>query len=270
LANLLGLLGGVKRFIGQEPNHYLIPVSRHGLASSYHFEMTIPDDCYVRSQGFVLEQDRSRSQKRQRENILKLASRTGGHIQGEDEAGAAFAHLYAYRLPSQVGNQVYASVALEERPPGTTAVVLWLAAFATMAAAVLYTVWPQVNQVDLRGIDIAALFAALPGVAAAWFSRAFQHEGRFRVPLVSRFGLAATGVSAALLVVIVLLRRGVCGGVGPNSTCSPFVDAISSRSVLLGLLAFLAALTVCLLSIRVAMHVRYRRCQGRVFAKYSR
>jgi hypothetical protein len=273
-ANALGLLSFVKRFIGQEPSHYLIPISRHGLASSYHFEMQVPEDCYIKHQCFVLEQDKKRSLKDQLANFRNYANKVGAIVEGDDEAGGTFAHLYAYNLSSEVRNQVFASIQIEERPPGTTSVVFWLALFATLASLLLYGLWPEVTQVDLQGIDLAALVVALPGLASIWFARAFQTEGRFRVPVVSRFGITAIGLSAAYLVLDVVLRRGLCSGHQANGSrgpsCSGFVNDISSRGVLLAVFLGLLTLTALLLVTRIAMHRRYRKRQGKVLAKYGR
>lgn len=201
------------------------------------------------------------------------AAKYGASIAGDDEPGASFTHLYAHRLPSVVRKQVYASVRVAERPPGTTAVVLWLSVLAALSAAVLTRLWTALAEMDLQGIDAAALFVALPGLAAAWFARVFQHEGRYRVPFASRAGLAVTGLSTAYLVIAVLLRRSICSPKSDNKFaefCTTGFKQVSSASSLIAVTGLLAATAILLAVMRVFMHVRYQRCQHKIISRYGR
>lgn len=273
LNNLFGLVSVVKKFVGQEPSYLLIPVSRHGLTDSYHFEIQVPEDSYITHQSFALESDKGKSLKKQKENFRNYAAKEGSAVEGDDEAGGSFAHLYAHKLPSRVGEQVFASIHVRERPPGTTAIVLWLSVFSAISAAILHLLWPSITRVDLRGIDLAAIFAALPGLAAAWFSRIFQNEGRYRVPMVSRAGLMLSGIGTVYLIVAVLLQRGLCG-VGDEQSgrppCPRWAEAVSSQNGLLIAMCLLSALALVLFVARVQMHVKYRNCQKVAVGKYGR
>ncbi|SDP90173.1 hypothetical protein SAMN05421507_119122 [Lentzea jiangxiensis] len=274
ISNFFGLLSWVKQFIGQEPSRHVVPISFHGLTRGYHFELEVPQDCYVTSQHFMLEGDRNRRRVRQRASFDAHAKSYGASIAGEDESGGSFSHLYAHNLPSVVRKQVYASVHVAERPPGTTAIVLWLSVFAALSAVMLTRLWNALAATDLQGIDIAALFVALPGLAAAWFARVFQHEGRYRVPFVSRAGLAITGLATAYLVVAVLLRRSVCA---PNKStgafgefCTTGFQQVSSAPLLAVVTWVLLSTTLLLTAMRVGMHMRYRLHQSKIVGRYGR
>jgi hypothetical protein len=130
----------------------------------------------------------------------------GACVSGMDEAGGPVAHLYARDLPATADNKLYAYARVRERPPGSTALVMWLTALTAGFLWFYYLIWDWLVSSDTKGIDLASLSVALPGVASIWFSRAFREDVRTRVPLVSRFGLlfavAALVTSAVMWLVV--------------------------------------------------------------------
>lgn len=271
---ILAALGKLRRFLGQTPSVLAIPISRSGLAQSYHFEMDIPHDCYVRRQAFVLETNLGDRPKLQDKAMEAYCSKHGSCIAGSDEAGGSFAHMYAYDLPPEVKNQMYAHVSFSERPPGATAVVLWMLLFATFASGIYYGLWDQVTASDSRGVDVGALFVALPALAVVWFASSFREETRRRVPLISRVGIGVIALATIYSLFSILVNRSICVGKTADGSILPPCPAavenlVTSRGMLITFVVLLAASVVMILYCTIR-HVTYRRHQRRILGKYGR
>ncbi|CAL9664889.1 hypothetical protein SUDANB95_07153 [Actinosynnema sp. ALI-1.44] len=179
----------VRRFSGQEPFRLRVPVGAHSLCRSYHFTLAAPPATYFAEQRFVLERTLSRSTEDQQWFFKNHCHAVGATVSGANEAGGPVAHLYATDLKPIVGDQLYAYGRVQERPPGTTALVMWLVLLAMGFMWLFHALWPWMIANETKGIDVAAFFIALPGLASIWFSRVFREDVRGRVPLISRLGL---------------------------------------------------------------------------------
>ncbi|GLY36262.1 hypothetical protein Amsp01_022860 [Amycolatopsis sp. NBRC 101858] len=259
---------GARRAVGQEPYEFRIPLSMHSLCTSYHFTQTAPAGTFFLEQRFAYEQTLTMPKTHQRGTFEESLRKSEAITQGENEAGGPVAHLYARNLPSKVGDQVYAYTLLRERPPGTTALVMWLTLFASIFFWFFWRIWDGLVFDDTKGIDVAALFVALPGLASIWFSRAFKDDIRPRIPLVSRIGLLAVGMSAFYALLGVVVRRGVCS---PGSVvCTPELMAVFSRDALLGVALLLSVLTVWLFARKWRFQKSYQVLQKNIIDPYSR
>lgn len=211
-------LGRARSFVGQDPMTRTIPAVRVGHARSYHFETTVPPDCYVRGQSFVLSDEPldgagGRTEKGDRTEAVDWKGHVAEHgatTVGVDTAGQPFVHLYARDLPQHATRPIQARITFAERPPGTTAVVLWMLLFATSASGAYWFLWEQVTRAESRGVDLAALFVALPALALIWFARALRDDVRPRLPLVSRLGMVCTGLGSVYALASVLVYRSIC------------------------------------------------------------
>ncbi|TVT20710.1 hypothetical protein LWP59_33880 [Amycolatopsis acidiphila] len=262
------LIAKLSRLIGQSPFLIRVPVSRHALTDSYHFELTTAEDVYISWQSFVLEEDikQGKNLQEQADAFAALARRDGGSTEGSDEVGGSLSHLYVHKLPAVPHNQVYASIQLKERPPGTTSVAAVLGVFAAAAVWLFYVLWGQMVRSETQGIDIGAIFIALPGLGAVWFSRAFQYSDRSRVPIPARVALGAVGLGASYSLFHVLVRRGICS----KGDCPRWIEDLCSRPFLLCVAIALSLAALIALVTRILIHLDYRRCQRIVNNKYGR
>jgi hypothetical protein len=177
----------VRRAAGQEPYEFRIPLALHSVCTSYHFTQTAPPGTFFLEQRFAHERTLTMPKDQQIDNFDEAVRKLGNvDVQGKNEAGGPVAHLYVRNLPATVGDQIYAYTLLRERPPGTTALVMWLTLFASIFFWFYWLIWDRIVIDDTKGIDVAALFVALPGLASIWFSRAFKDDIRPRIPLASR------------------------------------------------------------------------------------
>jgi hypothetical protein len=270
----LKAIGKLRRFVGQYPSNITVPISRAGQSESYHFQTTVPAECYVVRQGIVLESNLGDNSKIQESAIRAYSSSEGARLAGADEAGGSFAHLYTWKLPVKVRNQVFARVSFAERPPGTAALVLWMLLFAVFASGLYWLLWEQVTKSDSRGVDIAALFIGLPALAVVWFARAFREEVRPRVSLVSRLGIVVTALTTMYALLSIFINRSICVGVDvdnrPLPPCPPALTSFASRDGLLIAGGLLVAAALLVGAYRIWSHVRYRQQQRRILGRYRR
>ncbi|RSM45506.1 hypothetical protein DMA12_13670 [Amycolatopsis balhimycina DSM 5908] len=259
----------VRRAVGQEPYEFRIPLAMHSVCTSYHFTQTAPPGTFFLEQRFAHERTLTMPKDQQIDTFdAAIRKLDNVHVQGKNEAGGPVAHLYVRNLPSTVGDQIYAYTLLRERPPGTTALVMWLTLFASIFFWFYWLIWDRLVIDDTKGIDVAALFVALPGLASIWFSRAFKDDIRPRIPLVSRIGLLAVGMSAFYSLLGVVVQRGVCNPAA--APCSPILTSIFSHQVLLVIAGLLTALTVWLIGRRFRFQKSYRVLQKNIIERYSR
>jgi hypothetical protein len=258
-----------RRVSGQEPYRFAVPVSMSALCQSYHFQMSAPPAMYFASQRFTLESNLHQSRDEQNKALLEHCEGNGAYVSGEDEAGGPVAHLYARDLPATADNSLYAYTQVRERPPGTTALVMWLALLTAGFLWFYYCVWQWLVSSDTQGIDLASMSVALPGVASLWFSHAFREDVRTRVPLVSRLGLLLVGVATLYSLLTILVRRVICTATGTNSTTCPApLDDIFSRPGLVGVAGLMTVITVWLLVRRISFHREYQRLQANAITRY--
>lgn len=258
-----------RRAVGQEPYEFRIPLAMHSLCTSYHFTQTAPPGTFFLEQRFAHESALTIPKNHQIDSFKETIRKCDqAKVQGKNEAGGPVAHLYARNLPSTVGDQIYAYTLLRERPPGTTALVMWLTLFASIFFWFYWYIWDGLVFDDTKGIDVAALFVALPGLASIWFSRAFKDDIRPRIPLVSRIGLLSVGMSAFYALLGVVVRRGVCNAASP--ACTPIMTWVFSREVLLAAAVLLTVLTVWLFVRKRRFQTSYRQLQKNIIERYSR
>jgi hypothetical protein len=271
---LHAVVGKVRRFLGQNPSSYLVPISRHGGSHSYHFEASAPKDLYVQRQVFITEELVGKSVEEQDNLLTKKYSECGAEISGMDEIGGPLVHLYANKLPTEVRNQMFALVRFGERPPGTIAAVLWMLIFSTLATGIYYTLWEQIIRSESQDIDFSSLFLALPALTVVWFSRAFNDETRYRVSLLSRAFVGIVAFATLYALFTILTRRGICSGQAtdhqPLSPCPTWIENITSQSALLVVFILLVVATVSAIVYRIVSHVRYQNYQRTIFNKYGR
>lgn len=271
---LLAAAGKIRRFLGQNPSSSLVPISRHGVSDDYHFEASAPKDCYVRRQTFITEQFVGKSAKEQDRLLADKYDKSGAKIEGMDEVGGPFVHLYANKLPVEVQYQTFALVRFGERPPGTIAAVLLMLIFSTFATGVYYILWEQVVRSDSQGIDLAALSVALPALTMVWFSRAFNDETRYRIPLLGRAFVGTVALVTMYALFTILARRGICSGKATDGKhiepCPTWIESATSREALLAVFVLLVVATVSAIVYRVVSHVEYQKQQRAIFGKYGR
>lgn len=265
----------LRRFSGQEPFRLRVPVGAHSLCRSYHFTMAAPHATYFAEQRFVFESKLSGTTTEQRHHFNAHCTTVGATVSGANEAGGPVAHLYATDLTSIIGDQLYAYGRVQERPPGTTALVMWLSLLAGGFMWLYYLLWPWMVQNDTRGIDVAAFFIALPGLASIWFSRVFREDVRARVPLISRLGLILVGVAAFYSLLAIMIQRGTCSvSVEPGATglgaCPGSLMAVFSQEGLLITAVLLTIMSVWLIERRFRFHQTYQRLQTGVIDQYMR
>ncbi|WP_125779903.1 hypothetical protein [Amycolatopsis sp. WAC 01375] len=260
----------VRRAVGQEPYEFRIPLAMHSVCASYHFTQTAPPGTFFLEQRFAQERTLTMPKSQQIDNFDEtLRKFDNAGLQGKNEAGGPVAHLYVRNLPSTVGDQIYAYTLLRERPPGTTALVMWLTLFASIFFWFYWLIWDRLVADDTKGIDVAALFVALPGLASIWFARAFKDDIRPRIPLVSRIGLLAVGMSAFYALLGVVVQRGVCNAELTNP-CPSVLTSTFSHDVLFGVATSLTAITLWLIGRRFRFQKSYRQLQKKIIERYSR
>jgi hypothetical protein len=260
-------LDRVRRIVGQEPYEFAVPLSMNSLCRSYHFHMPAPAATYFTAQRFILEKNLYHSETEQARSFRKYYRVNGAYVGGKDEAGGPVAHLYARELPATVGDQLYAYTRVRERPPGTTALVMWLCLLAAGFLWFYYMTWQRLMVSDTHGIDVAALFVALPGIASIWFSRAFRDDVRPRVPLVSRLGLVLVGFSGFYSLLAILVRRGICQ---EANACPGLLTTVFSQLLLLIFACALTGMSGWLIVRRISFHRDYQKLQNNVIDRYLR
>lgn len=264
------VLDGVRRIAGQEPYQFAVPLWMSAMCNSFHFQMTAPSGTYFTSQRFVLEKDLHQSEHGQVEAFKSACDDKNAYVAGMDEAGGPVAHLYARRLPGIVGNQLYAYTQVRERPPGTTAMVMWLCLGASAFLWFYWWIWQWFNDNnDSGGLDIASLFLVLPvGVVSIWFAQAFREDVKPRIPLVSRLGLVVAGAAAFYALLSVVVRRGACASA--KTACPAALTVGFSRPVLFTFATVLTALTAWLAVRRFKFQNEYQQLQNTVTKRYVR
>ncbi|RSM84062.1 hypothetical protein DL991_00795 [Amycolatopsis sp. WAC 01375] len=146
---------------------------------------------------------------------------------------------------------------------------MWLTLFASIFFWFYWLIWDRLVADDTKGIDVAALFVALPGLASIWFARAFKDDIRPRIPLVSRIGLLAVGMSAFYALLGVVVQRGVCNAELTNP-CPSVLTSTFSHDVLFGVATSLTAITLWLIGRRFRFQKSYRQLQKKIIERYSR
>jgi hypothetical protein len=258
-----------RRVTGQEPYRFAIPVWMSALCQSYHFQMSAPPAMYFASQRFTLESNLHQSRDEQHVALQEHCEGNGAYVSGEDEAGGPVAHLYARDLPATADNRLYAYMQVRERPPGTTALVMWLALLTAGFLWFYFFVWRWLVSSDTQGIDLASMSVALPGVASLWFSHVFREDVRTRVPLVSRLGLLMVGVATLYSLLTVLVRRVICTATEAKpSTCPAPLNEVFSRQGLVGVAGLVTVVAVWLLVRRISFHRHYQRLQANAIRRY--
>jgi hypothetical protein len=181
---------------------------------------------------------------------------------GKEEAGGPYGHLYAYKVPLEIGRRTIVHAKLGERPPGSTATVLWLNLLSALIALVIGLRWQDiaVNQTSL-----AAVALAFPGAVALWFSHLFQAEGRAHLPFVTRGSLWASiwgsTVTLALLLIPSLTE-------GDETTPVMLNDALRWWFYGLVVLPLVVALGF-VVHHRFLYHYRYASRQRNALSKYG-
>jgi hypothetical protein len=259
----------VRRTVGQEPYRFAVPVWMSALCRSYHFQMPAPPSMYFVSQRFTLERNLHQSAEVQQAAFRDHYQGNGAYVGGKDEAGGPVAHLYARDLPATADNKLYAYARVRERPPGSTALVMWLAALTAVFLWFFFVIWASLVESDTQGIDLASLAVALLGVAAIWFSNAFREEVKTRVPLASRIGLLLVGLSTLYSLFTILVRRVTCTD-GPEEAlvCPSPMSTVFSRWVLLGFAILVSAVVVWLIFRRFRFQREHRWLQKAAIERY--
>jgi hypothetical protein len=263
----------VGRFVGQQPNRYMIPISRYSQAKSYHCEVSIPESCYIQRQAFVLKQSLGRRAKKQDKDLEEYVERHKSSISGGDESGGVFAHLYSFRMPAEVRNPVFTFIKFSERPPGLIGVIFWMSLSAALATGMFFSLWDQIIRGTSHGVDIVAVFVAVPALAAIWFGRAISDENRARIPLIGRLGVVVTALSTVYALFCVLVRRGVCTGAAEDSkeiaACPSWAETLTARNFVMYMFCVVVATSMLLLAYRLSSQIRYRKHQRVIYDKYG-
>jgi hypothetical protein len=262
-----------RRFVGQDPAVFRIPVSFHSLARSYHFHLAAPPGTFVQNQHFFLERNVADKFDVQKAEFKQYYRKHDASVSGEDQAGGPLAHLYANNLPGTPGNQVYAFVRVLERPPGTTAAVTWISLVASIFLWLYWSTWQQFATSDTAGIDVAAFLIAIPGIVSVWFSKAFNSDLRPNIPLLNRLALATIGVTTVFTLVSVLLHRGICSAAraqNPTRPCPGLITGVFHQSAVLAAAVLVTLLTARLFVRRVEMYRLYRHLQVSIANTYLR
>jgi hypothetical protein len=262
------IVNGVRRTLGQEPARFAVPVWMSASCRSYHFQMSAPPAMYVVSQGFVLARNLHQRDDEQQAAFSDYYKVNGAYVGENDESGGPVAHLYARDLPATADNQLYACVGVRERPPGSTALVMWLALLAAGFLWFYNAIWESLTSSDTSGIDHASLSVALLGTASAWFLHAFRGEAKPRFPLVSRVGLVFVGASTLYSLLAILVHRVTCSA-DSEPVCSSAMSVAFSQTGL-QVVAVLVSGVVCLLFWRwITFHREYRRLQMSSIERYT-
>jgi hypothetical protein len=258
-----------RRVVGQEPYRFAIPVWMSSLCRSYHFQMSAPPAMYFLSQRFALEKNLHQSKEEQQRAFKAHYKGNGACVSGMDEAGGPVAHLYARDLPATADNKLYAYARVRERPPGSTALVMWLTLFTAGFMWFYWAIWTWLVGSDKNGIELASLSVALLGIASVWFSRAFRDDVRTRVPLVSRLGLFLVG-SSTLYLLLTILVHGVTCTTDKNGAqiCPTPWATVFSRWGLFVVAALVTGGVLWLFLRRIGFHREYQRLQLAAVARY--
>jgi hypothetical protein len=258
-----------RRITGQEPYRFAVPVQMISLCRSYHFQMPAPPAMYFVSQRFVLENNLHQSLELQQAAFVEHYKVNGAQVGGMDEAGGPVAHLYARDLPPKADSKLYAYARVRERPPGSTALVMWLATLTAGFLWLYFVIWRWLVASDTKGIDLASLSVALLGVASIWFSRAFREDVRTRVPLVSKLGLLLVGGSTLYSLVTILLQRVTCNATPHDGqVCATPLTNVFSRWGLFAVATLMTGAVIWLVIRRISYHREYRRLQVAAVARY--
>jgi hypothetical protein len=258
-----------RRAAGQEPYRFAVPVWMSSLCRSYHFQMPAPPAMYFVAQRFVLENNLHQSVEAQESAFKEHCNVNGAHVGGMDEAGGPVAHLYARDLPAVADNKLYAYARVRERPPGSTALVMWLATLTAGFLWLYYFIWKWLVASDTKGIDLASLSVTLLGVASIWFSRAFREDVRSRVPLVSKLGLLMVGGSTLYSLVTILVQRVTCTALpGEVPACPETLTGMFSRWGLFAVATMVTGVVIWLVIRRISFHSEYRRLQIAAVTRY--
>lgn len=252
-----GLYATFKRFIGQTPAEYSLPISRHGLSRSYHVYSEAPDHCFFSRFEFA---DQSRSGI-SREDFVHRAETAHADVGGDEDFGGPFGHLYLYRMPSAPGHHSIVNARVMEIPPGAIAPVSSLVTITTMALAFVSWRWEPVMAQGQQTYFLAAS-AVLAAFATVWFSHNFEADGRRRIPIAARAGLVAVSMaSLATLIASALVAL---------YSDEPRPGGFSLRSVYIGLVLLpLAISTIVIWQQRIHFYRTYRKGQRVSLQRYG-
>lgn len=286
--------GAVKRFVGQPPSLVLIPVSRYGLANSYHLQSDAPQNHFFKTFQFLEtkkppeERRASRSatrhvapgRKARKAGASAFSSRVseipGASMQGEDDAGGGLGHLYLRNVPSRIGLRTFLLEVTQEIPPGATAPVSILALAMALFVSATYGNWETITALELA--TPLAAFALAAAFATMWFDHTFTAEGRLLRPMAARLGLwvaAWSAIATFFALVIVWLNHSqelsahldIAGVQWPADSARVHVRLVSLYAVLV--VVPQALVTVLVWQQRLRFYWTYRRGQRRVAERYG-
>lgn len=263
------LLDRARKITGQEPYRFAVPVRMSSLCRSYHFQMSAPPGMYFVDQRFVLADNLHQSEPEQQKAFT--ANYGNAHVSGAADAGGPVAHLYARDLPPAGDNRLYAYVRVREKPPGSTAPVMWLALLTAGFLWFFHANWSALVAGDAQGVDLPSLAVALLGVASIWFSRAFREDVRTTIPLVSRLGLLLVGGSTLYSLVAILVQRVICTTSPDEAPVCPTVwTNMFSKWGFLVFAAIVSMIVVVLCFRRIGFHREYQKLRNNATSRHLR